>query len=44
MAFLEVNHVEVVGMAAAVPSINEENVNIYKKWGGGTITSLPQQA
>lgn len=34
MAFLEVNHVEVVGMAAAVPSINEENVNIYKKWGG----------
>lgn len=43
MAFLEVNHVEVVGMAAAVPSINEENVNIYKKW-GGTITSLPQQA
>ncbi len=43
MAFLQVNDVEIVGMAAAVPSMTEENVNIYKKW-GGTITSLPQQA
>lgn len=34
MAFLQVNNVEIVGMAAAVPSIIEENVNIYKKWGG----------
>lgn len=34
MAFLQVNNVEVVGMAAAVPSNIEENIDIYRKWEG----------
>ena len=34
MAFLDVRQVKIVGMSAAVPSQVEENVNVYKKWGG----------
>lgn len=34
MAFLEVKQIEIAGMSAAVPSQVEENVNVYKKWGG----------
>ena len=33
MAFLQVNNVEVVGMAVTVPSTIEETVSIYEKWG-----------
>ncbi len=43
MAFLQINNVEVVGMAAAVPTAVEECVNIYKKW-GGTMALWLQQA
>lgn len=34
MAFLEISNVKVAGLAACVPSFVEENVNVYKKWGG----------
>lgn len=34
MAFLQVNNVEVAGMAAAVPTMVENNVDIYGKWEG----------
>lgn len=34
MAFLETSNVKVAGFAACVPSLVEENVDVYKKWGG----------
>lgn len=43
MAFLQVNNVEVAGMAAAVPTMVENNVDIYGKW-EGMRTSLLQLA
>lgn len=33
MAFLETRNVRITGMSAAVPSVVEENIDIYKKWG-----------
>ena len=37
MAFLQVNNVEVAGMAAAVPTMVENNVDIYGKWEGYAV-------
>lgn len=42
MAFLQVNNVEVVGMAVTVPSTIEETVSIYENGEIMTI-SLPLQ-
>lgn len=40
MAFLEISNVKVAGLAACVPSFVEENVNVYKKWGGMNLSFL----
>lgn len=41
MAFLDLKHVSIKGVAASAPRSIECNQKIYTKWGGGTKTSFP---